>query len=77
MPHIQGVARDQVVLFPSSLDEYVTADNPVRFLDAFVDQLDLHLLVARLPERTRHPEGVIHRRNHIEVRALNSLLKRH
>ena len=42
MPHIHGAPRDQVLLFPSSLDEYITDDNPVRFIDAFVDQLDLH-----------------------------------
>ena len=41
MPHVQGVSRDAVVLLPPSLDEYISADNPVRFLDAFVDQLDL------------------------------------
>lgn len=41
MPHIQGSARDEVLLFPPSLDEYITDDNPVRFIDAFVDQLDL------------------------------------
>ncbi len=44
MPHIQGASRDQVLLFPPSLDEYITDDNPVRFIDAFVDQLDLHEL---------------------------------
>jgi len=42
MPHIQGAARDAVVFFPPSLDEYITDDNPARFIDAFVDQLDLH-----------------------------------
>ena len=26
------------------LDEYITADNPVRFIDAFVDALDLQQL---------------------------------
>ncbi len=41
MPHIQGVQRDALVLFPPSLDEYITDDNPVRFIDAFVDQLEL------------------------------------
>lgn len=41
MPHLQGVARDQIVLFPPSLEEYISADNPVRFIDAFVDHLDL------------------------------------
>ena len=44
MPHIHGAPRDQALLFPPSLDEYLTDDNPVRFIDAFVDQLDLHQL---------------------------------
>ena len=44
MPHIQRVQPDALVLFPPSLDEYITDDNPVRFIDAFVDQLDLHQL---------------------------------
>jgi transposase len=44
MPHIHGAPRDQALLFPPSLDEYLTDDNPVRFIDAFVDQLDLHRL---------------------------------
>jgi transposase len=44
MPHIQGVHRDAVILFPPTLDEYITAENPVRCIDAFVDELDLHAL---------------------------------
>src|SRR5262245_2928722 len=44
MPYISGAPRDEVLLFPPSLDEYITDDNPVRFIDAFVDQLDLHQL---------------------------------
>ncbi len=44
MPHIQGVERDRVVLFPQSLDEYSREENPVRFIDAFVDELDLKAL---------------------------------
>jgi transposase len=42
MPYIHGASREEVLLFPPSLDEYITDDNPVRFIDAFVDQLDLH-----------------------------------
>jgi transposase len=42
MPHIHGASRDEVLLFPPSLDEYITDDNPVRFIDAFVEELDLH-----------------------------------
>ena len=41
MPHIHGTTRDEVLLFPPSFDEYITDENPVRFIDAFVDQLDL------------------------------------
>ena len=41
MPHLQGTAREAVIQFPPTLDEYVRPDNPVRFIDAFVDQLDL------------------------------------
>ena len=44
MPHLQGVSRDAVLLFPPTLDEYIAADNPVRFIDAFVDSLDLQAL---------------------------------
>jgi len=57
MPHVQGVARDRVVLLPPSLDEYIAADNPVRFMDAFVDQLDLQALgFARvIPADTGRP----------------------
>ena len=41
MPHLQGISREAAILFPPTLDEYIAADNPVRFIDAFVDQLDL------------------------------------
>src|SRR6202166_3335235 len=41
MPHITGHDRCQTLLLPESLDDYVGAENPVRFIDAFVDGLDL------------------------------------
>lgn len=41
MRHITGIPRQQLVLFPESLDEYISADNPVQFIDAFVDSLDV------------------------------------
>jgi transposase len=44
MGFVQGVHRDQVVMFPESLDEYIADDNPVRFIDAFVDSLDVQAL---------------------------------
>lgn len=42
--HIQGQDRSQVTLFPEALDDFVTENNPIKVIDAFVDQLDLHSL---------------------------------
>jgi transposase len=41
MTHISGFERSQILLLPEAVDDYVGVDNPVRFLDAFVDELDL------------------------------------
>ena len=41
MTHIAGFERDQLLLLPEAVDDYVEADNSVRFIDAFVDGLDL------------------------------------
>lgn len=41
MAYISGVDRGQMVLFPESLDEYIDEDNPIRVIDAFVNQLDI------------------------------------
>ena len=41
MTHISGFERSQLLLLPESIDDYVGVDNPVRFIDAFVDELDL------------------------------------
>jgi len=38
---IEGEARSQSVLFPERLDDWIAGDNPVRAVDAFVDELDL------------------------------------
>ncbi len=44
MHHIEGQDRNQLTLFPEALDDYISADNPVRFLDAFVGTLDIKAL---------------------------------
>jgi len=38
---VQGQSRTQTTLLPECLDDYVSEDNPVRVIDAFVDQIDL------------------------------------
>ena len=58
MDYIQGANRHQTVLFPPTLDEYVSADNPVRCIDLYVDRLDLAKLGfthARLGSTGRPP----------------------
>lgn len=49
MGYNAGIAREQLILFPASLDDYMALDNPVRFIDAWVDSLDLAALGFRDP----------------------------
>ena len=42
--HIKGQCRTQATLFPEVLDDFVSEDNPVRIVDAFVNELDLQEL---------------------------------
>jgi transposase len=58
MNHIIGLAREQITLFPEAIEDYLSAENPVRFLDAFVDQLDttkMSLCHADVKETGRPP----------------------
>tara|TARA_R110001599_G_scaffold303331_1_gene509207 strand:+ start:1252 stop:1551 length:300 start_codon:yes stop_codon:yes gene_type:complete len=41
---IRGESRQQSALFPESLDDYISEDNPAGLLDAFVDSLNLGAL---------------------------------
>ncbi len=38
MQHIQGISRHQLQM--NSLEDKITADNPVRFIEAFVNHID-------------------------------------
>src|SRR6266480_2127804 len=55
--YVEGEDRSQATLFPESLDEYIAADNPVRIVDVFVDELDLQKLGfdGMQPEVTGRP----------------------
>ena len=57
MSYIHGQDRHQQVLFPESLDDYIDAANPVRFLDVFVNRLDLKALgfTHATPNQTGRP----------------------
>src|SRR6204780_418205 len=38
---VEGDDREQVALLPECVDDYIEQDNPVRVIDAFVEELDL------------------------------------
>jgi transposase len=54
---IEGADRRQATLLPETIEDYVTEDNPVRVVDAFVDALDLAMLGfdGVVPEETGRP----------------------
>jgi transposase len=54
---VEGVDRGQTTLFPESLDDWISDDNSVRVIDAFVGALDLRALGfdGVLPEATGRP----------------------
>src|ERR1700710_492095 len=57
MTHIAGHDRSQTLLLPESLDEYVGPENPMRFIEAFVDGLDLAAagFIRMAPKMTGRP----------------------
>ena len=44
MSYVEGESREQRILFPEVLDDYIGEDNVVRFIDAFVDGLKMEEL---------------------------------
>ena len=56
MTYITGHDRSQLLLLPEAVDDYVGLDNPVRFIDAFVDGLYLASAgFGRAPKVTGRP----------------------
>jgi transposase len=54
---VEGQDRSQLILLPECLDDYVGEENPVRVVDAFIDELDLAVLgfAGVIPEATGRP----------------------
>src|ERR1700740_2933660 len=54
---VEGIDRGQATLFPECLEDWVCEDNPVRVIDAFVEELDLAELnfCGVAPEATGRP----------------------
>ena len=63
--HVTGLNRDQTSLFPDTLEGYVDKENPVRFIDAFVDSLNLeqlgfkHALINELGRPSYDPSDLL------------------
>jgi transposase len=57
---IEGEPRTQSLLFPERLDDWIADDNPVRVIDAFVDELDLKELgfEGAVPAETGRPAAL-------------------
>jgi transposase len=65
MHHIQGPDREQLTFFPEALDDYIAEDNPVRFLDGFVDTLNFgglgfqHAVLQETGRPPYHPADLL------------------
>jgi transposase len=42
--YVEGLNRNQTFLLPKTIEQYVESDNPVRFIDAYVNTLDMEKL---------------------------------
>jgi transposase len=51
---IEGEDRKQTVLFPEVLDDYISEENPVRFIDVYIEGLNLSELgfLKAIPKET-------------------------
>jgi len=52
MGYITGEDRNQIILFPESIDEYVSDNNSIRIIDEYIKQLNHRL--PRLYRRGTH-----------------------
>lgn len=44
MRYIEGTNRKQIILFPETVDDYISEDNIVRFVEAYVNSLNMRAL---------------------------------
>jgi transposase len=55
MSYIKGKDRDQIILFPEVIDDYITEDNQVRFVDKFANNLDMSKFKYAQTKNTGRP----------------------
>jgi hypothetical protein len=56
---IEGEDRQQVTLLPECLDDFIGEDNPVRVIDVFVEELNLHPGSVSSRMKVVHPGGAV------------------
>jgi hypothetical protein len=44
MEFISGESREQILMLPDCIDEYITADNSARVIEAYINSLDMAAL---------------------------------
>ena len=49
MKYIEGTPRKQMYLFNECIDEIIEDDNIVRFIDAYVETLDMESIGFKMP----------------------------
>lgn len=65
MRHLEGTPRNQTLLLPPSVEDYIPEDHPVRVIDAFVDSLNMTEMgfkkakTARTGRRPYHPGDLL------------------
>ena len=55
MEYIKKAPRNQLSFFPTALDDLIDSENTVRFIDLFVDSIDLKLLGFQMLSHTDKP----------------------
>ncbi len=53
--YIAGIGRNQLLLMPETIDDYISEDNPIKLFDSFVNSLDLAKLGFCLKEGPGRP----------------------
>lgn len=69
---VEGADRNQAALLPECLDDFIVEDNPVRIIDAFVEELELASLgfegatPASTGRPSYHPTVLLKRRHSLD-----------
>lgn len=75
MDFVRGTPREQIALFPEVMEDYIPEDNPVRFIDAFVEEMDLMKLGFEGTQHASTGRPPYHPRDLLKLQIYGSLNK--